>query len=375
MNILIIKNPIDSQPHGGGERHTMQVADHWRECGHKVYFATTCRYLRESAKRDGFTVDDISWAGREAVTELALVKFIFTWPLIRRRWKKYLAIVKERRRIDCLYIYSWNEKFLLGPLAAKLGMKLIFVEHRLLENYIKRNPFRSWYIKNSKMATVIAVSEAVKRGALAVGVPAAKVKVIYNGIDLAEFKNFTKPSHSGLRLGTISRLSSDKGLGGLIGAVAKVKARFKNIEVDIVGAGSDREILQAAVNKLGLDQTVKFRGSLARNQVVEFLGTLDIFTLTPTHGESFGLVLAEAGAAYLPCVVTDVGGVAEVVKNNVTGLVVPPANSAALTVALKKLLDNQAWRERLGQAARARVERMFTLERMLKEFDQLIVNL
>ncbi len=372
MNILIIKNPINSQPHGGGERHTMQVAKHWREIGHKVYFATTCRYLRESAESDGFTVDDISWAGREAVTEPALVKFIFTWPLIRRRWKKYLTIVKERRRIDCLYIYSWNEKFLLGPIARRLGMKLIFVEHRLLENYIKRNPFRGWYIKNSKLATVVAVSEAVKRGALAIGVPEENIRVIYNGIDLAEFKNFTKQSHSGLRLGTISRLSSDKGLGGLIGAVAKVREQFPGLVVDIVGAGPDREILQAAVNKLGLEKTVEFRGSLARDQIVEFLGTLDIFTLTPTHGESFGLVLAEAGAASLPCVVTDVGGVAEVVKNNVTGLVVPPANEAALIAALEKLLGNSAWRERLGQAARARVERMFTLERMLRDFDQLL---
>lgn len=373
MNILIIKNPISSQPHGGGERHTMQVARHWRECGHKVYFATTCRYLREQAERDGFAVDNISWAGKEAVTERALVKFMFTWPTLQGRWKKYLAIVKERRQIDCLYIYSWNEKFLIGPLAQSLGMKLIFVEHRLLEDYIKRNPFRGWYVKNSKRATVVAVSEAVKRGALAIGVPEKNIRVIYNGIDLAEFKNFTKQPHSGVRLGTISRLSSDKGLGGLIGAVAKVKARFRDVKVDIVGAGPDREILQAAVNKLGLEETVKFRGSLARDQVVEFLSTLDIFTLTPTHGESFGLVLAEAGAAQLPCVVADVGGVAEVVKNNETGLVVPPANEAALVVALDKLLDDPGWRERLGKAARERVEKMFTLERMLRDFDQLLL--
>ncbi len=373
MNILIIKNPISSQPHGGGERHTMQLVDHWRKNGHKIYFATTCPYLRDMARHDRFKVDDISWAGAEAVTEKALAAFIFSWPILRQRWQKYLARMKKEYQIEVLYIYSWNEKFLLGPIARKLGMRLVFVEHRLLENFIRLNPFRKWYVKNSALGAVVAVSEAVKRGVLAVGVPEERVRVIYNGIDLAEFENFKKQPHRGLRFGTISRLSGDKGLGNLIGAAMKIRETIPDIMVEIVGDGPDRKMLLDLVKKLGLHDTVRFHGSLPRNQVVRFLGTLDIFTLTPTHGESFGLVLAEAGAAFLPCVVTDVGGVAEVVKNNETGIVVPAENSAALTVALKKLLDNSAWRERLGRAARARVEKMFTLKRMLNDFDQLLL--
>lgn len=372
MNILIIKNPIHSQPHGGGERHTMQVANHWRQAGHKIYFATTCPYLGDWARRDGFEVEDISWAGQEAVTEKALAKFTVTWPLLRRRWKTYLKQKKKGWGIDCLYIYSWNEKFLLGQIARSLGLKMIFVEHRLLEKFIKLNPFRTWYVRNSRQATVVAVSEAVKRGALEVGVPAANIKVIYNGIDLEEFHGFCPVAHKNLRLGTISRLSSDKGLESLIAASAPIAKTHENLEVDIVGAGPDEKPLRQKVIESGLKGTVKFIGSLPREEVVKFLGTLDIFTLTPTHGESFGLVLAEAGAAGLPCVVTDVGGVAEVVKNGETGIVVPPGNLAALTVALKKLLDNPAWRDRLGQAARRRVEKMFTLERMLSDFDKIL---
>ena len=95
MNILVIKNPISSHPHGGGERHTMQVANHWRSRGHRVFFATTCPYLNDLARRDGFIVEDISWAGPEAVTEKALAKFAVTWPLLRRRWKLYLVQKKK----------------------------------------------------------------------------------------------------------------------------------------------------------------------------------------------------------------------------------------------------------------------------------------
>lgn len=350
----------------------MQVANHWRKSGHAVYFATTCPFLRDLARQDGFAVDDIGWAGQEAVTEKALLKFMLTWPIIRSRWKKYLDRMKEQRQIDCLYIYSWNEKFLLGQMARQLGMKLIFVEHRLLEKFIRLNPFRGWYARNAQLGVVVAVSEAVKRGVRGIGVPESNIKAIYNGIDLAEFKNFKKQPHRGLHLGTISRLSSDKGLDSLIEAGAKLKPEFPNLVIDIVGAGPDEKALRALINQLNLKSTVRLIGSLPRDQVVEFLSTLDVFTLTPTHGESFGLVLAEAGAAGLPCVVTDVGGVAEVVKHNETGLVVPPGNQAALTLVLKRLLANPAWRERFGQAARARVEEMFTLERMLKEFDQLV---
>jgi glycosyltransferase involved in cell wall biosynthesis len=255
-------------------------------------------------------------------------------------------------------------------------MQMVFVEHRLLENFIRLNPFRGWYVKNCQRARVVAVSEAVKRGVVEFGVPAEQVQVIYNGIDLAEFRLPLKSrrENQGLVVGTISRLSADKGLDLLIAAVKRLGLKFPGLKVEIVGAGPERKKLERLTYNQGRPLPVCLRGGLGRAAIVEFLQNLDVFTLTPIHGESFGLVLAEAGAAGKPSVVTDVGGVAEVVKDGETGIVVPPGDVGALAEAIRRLLGNVDLRKRMGRAARRRVERMFTLDKMLNRYEQLLRN-
>ncbi|EKD49181.1 MAG: glycosyl transferase, group 1 [uncultured bacterium] len=377
MNILILKNPYESQGFGGGEVHTMQVANFLRKCGHKVYFAGSCKYLLKSAKKDKFEVERINFAGTEAVTEFAILKFLFQWPFIKKRYLDFLKRYRKEKKINVLYILSWNEKFLLAPIAKKLGMKIIFVEHRLLERFIKSNPFKNWYVKGTRDATVIAVSNAVKRGLLELGVDDENIEVVYNGVDLEEFRGArsvsNKDEHS-IKIGTIGRLSEDKGIEYLIDAAEIVLKKDINVEFEIAGEGPLYESLKVKIEKLKRQNKIRLLGRLSRKNVIIFLDSLDLFVLAPTHGEAFGIVLAEAGAMNLPSVVTDVGGTPEVVWDGKTGFVVPAKDSRAIADALIRLIQSRALRIKMGNAARERIEKKFDLSKMLNSIKRIVTD-
>ncbi len=209
-------------------------------------------------------------------------------------------------------------------------------------------------------------------------VPPDKVTTIYNGIDMKDF-----PSNPGaaaivrqtfdvqpdsLLIGTIGRLHRAKGLPDLLSAMVRVQEYDPEARLLLVGGGELREELETQAETLGLSNAVIFAG--IRNNIPEILGALDLFVL-PSLWEGLPLVLLEAMAAGLPVVATAVGGTPEVVVDGVTGLLVPPHDPQSLAQAIIRLLGDPDLRRRMGQAGRERVERHFTVERMVRETESL----
>lgn len=381
MNILIIQNPYKHQGFSGGEIHTLQVANGMRDRGHSVFFAGSSPYLLAEAKKQGFETEEINFAGDEAVSEWPILKFFFTWRKIFANYKKFLQQCKKEKRINVLYLLSWNEKFLLPKFASKiLGMKVIMVEHRLLERFIQKNPFKSWYVRNSKYATAVAVSEAVKKGLIELGISKSRIKVIYNGVDAEKFKKAqnvqqeVQENEKIIRIGTISRLSKDKGVNYLIDAIDEIVKKYPNVQFNIVGEGPDEAKIREKINRTKLERKIKLLGFIGHSKVVKFLSNLDIFIFAPTHGESFGIVLAEAGIMGVSCVSSNVGGTSEVIKDGETGFVVPPSNTEALAKAMLKLIEDKSLRRSMGEKARVRVLEKFTLEKMINSFAEIVEN-
>jgi len=131
-----------------------------------------------------------------------------------------------------------------------------------------------------------------------------------------------------------------------------------------VGSGSPVfEQIQTYVAELGLQQRIHLMGT--RRDVPNLLAGFDIFALA-TQQEASGTVYVEAAASGLPVIGTNVGGVAEMVRNGVTGILVPPKDLAALTSALRQLIDDPALRQRMGEAAQHMIwrEGIFSAERL-----------
>jgi glycosyltransferase involved in cell wall biosynthesis len=158
------------------------------------------------------------------------------------------------------------------------------------------------------------------------------------------------------RLIAVGRLKAPKDFLTLVRALAALPDRA--FEAQIVGDGPDREEVAAEIRRLGLEGRVQLAGE--RSDVPELLAGSDVFVLS-SRSEGLPVSVLEAMAAELPVVASDVGGLAELVVDGETGVLVAPGDPTALADALGRLLDDRELRQRLGAAGRARAEDSFDL--------------
>jgi glycosyltransferase involved in cell wall biosynthesis len=159
---------------------------------------------------------------------------------------------------------------------------------------------------------------------------------------------------------SVGRFVPFKGYAHLLAAAALVREQRPDVHFILVGDGELRAELEAQARGLALEASVHFTGW--RDDVPELLALADVFVL-PSLGEHFGRVLIEAMAMEKAVVATDGGGVPEVVTAGESGVLVPPAQPAALARAVVALLRDPGWSARLAVAARRRVEAEFDRSR------------
>jgi glycosyltransferase involved in cell wall biosynthesis len=264
---------------------------------------------------------------------------------------------------------SLTEKLLATILARLMGYKVYWIEHLRIERWLQLNPYLLSYIFNSYFVTTIAVSQAVKDQLVELGLSKKRVEVIYNGIDINKFQpnKFSKLQPNKLIIGTVCRLSPEKGVDFLIKSFAKARKDNKDLILMIVGEGSEKEDLVKLTKKLNIEEQVYFLGW--QDDIPKFLNSIDVFALTPTRRESFGISAAEASACELPVIATNISGLKEVVKDGETGIVVKSENIESICQSILKLSNNSDLRNRMGQAGRKRVIQNFTIEKMIDGFE------
>jgi glycosyltransferase involved in cell wall biosynthesis len=203
----------------------------------------------------------------------------------------------------------------------------------------------------------------------------AKVVRIYNGIELDDFP-VAQPEHDRdgrLKLVSIGRLIEFKGFQHVVNAAALLKSRGIDVEVSIIGEGPWRGELEPHIEGAGLQDRVKLLGVRSQHQIKRELAEAHAFVLpsiVDRKGASDILptVITEAMACRLPVVSTKLAGIPEMVADGETGLLVEPGDDRALADAIAKLAGDVALRKRMGEAGRARAERMFALRVTAGEF-------
>jgi len=224
------------------------------------------------------------------------------------------------------------------------------------------------------MARLITVSESLKRKIISEGRTGAPIITIPNGVDLVgdASKRIGKvrsslniPEEAPL-IGIIARLEPEKGHQYFIGAAAEVLKVKPAARFLIVGEGSCYSHLRDQVKRLGLSESVIFTGQ--RDDVPELVTALDVVVLSSVR-EAQGLSLLEAMALAKPVVATRVGGIPEVVQHGESGLLVPPADSAALAGAILELLDDPARSALMGRRGQELVKEKFPLGQMISQIE------
>jgi glycosyltransferase involved in cell wall biosynthesis len=253
------------------------------------------------------------------------------------------------------------------------------MSRRSLSGYQQNWPMvaRVERLLHGRMDAVTGNSGAVVGQLRAEGIPEAKLRLIYNGIDI----DARPPSRVAARqqldidpdafVGVIvANLIPYKGHHDLINGLATVRHQLPYPWCMLV-AGRDHGLqheLEALAHHHGIAANIQFLGE--RSDVSRLLAAADIGLLT-SHQEGFSNAILEAMAAELPVIVTEVGGNPEAVLHERTGLVVPAQNPGTIGKAVIRLARDPLLRTRLGGAARARVEQEFSLNHCVRAHSEL----
>jgi glycosyltransferase involved in cell wall biosynthesis len=257
-----------------------------------------------------------------------------------------------------------------GRLAAfAAGVPLVLAAE---QNVYARKPRRHALMERA-LATrtyrVVACCEVVGRYyQRQVGVPRSKIAVLYNAVRFgrlplptdAETARFALrlPPES-VVLGTLGRLTEQKGQRTLLLALASLVREIPNLVLFLAGAGPLQAALEAEAARLGLADHVRFLG--VRRDRATLYAAMDVFVL-PSRWEGLSLALVEAMGAGRAVVATSVGGNPEVVSHGETGLLVPADDAEALADAIRGLARDRERRESLGAAAAETARRRFSIE-------------
>lgn len=278
------------------------------------------------------------------------------------RCARRLADLFRRERVDLVHTHQYTP-FFYAALARQLYRRppILFTEHgRHFPDVTGRKRRIVNRLLLERRDRVVAVGGAVREALIRnEGIPADRIEVVHNGIDLARFSSAAVDRQATrLELGIgrddlvailVARLDPLKDHATAIRAFARVVGRRPDAHLLLVGDGPERDAIRARIAEAGLEQCVRMLGQ--RDDVPRLLGASDLALLT-SRSEGIPLTLLEAMAAGLPIVATDVGGVGEVVEPGVTGFLVPAGDDGA--IADRMLAVSQPGGDSGVSAARSR---------------------
>lgn len=213
------------------------------------------------------------------------------------------------------------------------------------------------------------------------GLPPDRVITIANGVDTARFRRGPEFERGPIRralvgsdgplITNVARLAPQKAQQYLIEATRIVAATRPDVRVALVGEGDERAALEAQARALGVSEQVVFAGF--RDDIPNILAASDIFVLSSLW-EGMPVALLEAMAAGCTAVVTDVGGVGQVVRDGATGFLVPPGDAAALAAALLACVTDPARARQVGAAGQAWVEQEYGMRAWVAKLENLYLR-
>jgi len=244
------------------------------------------------------------------------------------RWAKVPFLITEEHGEH--YFHSKKRHFIYRIVGRRISQMSNFV--LCCSDYVKRGVQQTYSLKDENMVVLKNLIEdkklEIKRSKEDVK---AELNIPFNAV----------------MMGTVSSLYWIKNQKILIDAL--IELNKGNLFLIIIGDGPIKNNLKEYAQKLGVTDKVRFTGW--RNDVADMLNALDIFVL-PSVSEGLPISLLEAMSIGLPCIASRVGGIKEVIKDGITGLLVSPRDLGDLTIALKQVINNRNFGLELGLAAR-----------------------
>jgi len=214
-----------------------------------------------------------------------------------------------------------------------------------------------------------------------------KLYKVFNGMDLSLFSPRIDIGNLRERLGIcdktkvllcVARFVPDKGIDNVIRALPIILKRHKELKLVLVGDGELRDYLTCLTHKLGIIDYVSFQGYVDFNELPKYFNLCDIFINATIRRNSYDLTMLEAMACQKVVVSSNIGSTPTLIENGINGVLVTVGNEKVLAEEVVKILDNPRLAHEIGEKARQKALKFFSLDRMVEEtikvFETAIMN-
>ncbi len=405
MRILIVTNYYPPHELGGQGRSCQQVVTGLQQRGHSVRVLTSMHGVDNQ-------VTDSGGVRRALYQEMDLTPLWHSLVFFTRRGARVRHNLRELERSladfqpDIAFIWGmWNMNQAIPALAeARLPGRVAYrfaeywpllpsqhrlywetparslpgrlVKHRLLAPLALAQLSREGPPPPLEYRHVVCVSKATRQVLLDGGLPVAGATIIYTGLDADELA-FQAPAaprspDGPLKLLIAGRLEKEKGVDTAIQALAELRERnVEQVTLSIAGDGKLRYLqhIRQMLAGLGLEQQVTLLGRLPYAEMPALMAANDVLLMPSRWPEPLARVVLEGMLSGLAVVAADIGGTAEIVQDEVNGLLFAAGDSSRLAAKIQRLLDSPELRRRLAECGRQTVLRDFTLEKMLDAYE------
>ena len=347
---------------GGISKYIHSVGTALRARGHEVFAASSGGEMEGEFEKAGIHVKTFPIRTKSELS-----------PKIYTAIPSMIHWIKDEQ-IDLLHAHTRITQVMSFWTSRGLGRPFVTTAHGFYKRRLGRCLLPAWGRR------VIAISDAVGIDLHKTHhVPNDRIRVVYNGLDLPELMlSFSRHDPLEIRreygfppdsyvVGVTARLVPDKGHEYLIKAIKRLETELPNLKLLIVGDGRYRKALTALVRTLQMEDRVLFTGNLS--DVSKPLAAMDVFVLPATWREGFGLSIAEAMTCEKPVIVTNIWALNTLILDQVNGILVEPKNVEQLADAVRLMLVDPQFRQKIGKAGRRTAEERFSLDRMVRELE------
>ena len=287
------------------------------------------------------------------------------------------AVLRSRHELRCakpdlVHLHTGRANWIGGLAAWSLGIPALST--RRMDREVQPGP-RTRFLYTRIARRAVAISPAVRERLRAGGVAEARIRLIPSAVDVDALAPKVARTPMRRSLGAagdgavcalvLAALVRRKGIDVLLEACARPALRSAPLQLWIAGDGPERAALEARADALGIAARVSFLGR--RDDKADLLHACDVLLL-PSRAEGLGVAALEAMACGRPVLASRVGGLAEAVLHERTGLLVPPEDAEALASALARVVGDEALRSRLGAAGPDRIAQGFRADQMCEAY-------
>ena len=364
---------------GGVETHLTIILPEMVKMGHKVSLLTGTaegvgpRYKYEGVDIFRTPLMDLNWLYKRGLKGLD-----------DELYKAFSSFIKEVKpdiiHAHNMHYFSEPHARTIEKLAKENGVPLLLTAHNVWDDLTFLE-----LTHNVEWSHIIAVSHFIKKEIMGIGIDDTKITVIHHGVDQDKFNPGVKPKDILSKYPQLkgrkvvfhpARIGLGKGCDTSIKAINLVKSKYP--DVILVLAGSKNIIDWGNTQQKDIAYLVNLikHFNMRDNIMIDYysldevkkLYALSLVCLYPsTVNEPFGLTMLEAQACAKPMVVTNAGGMPEIIKDGINGFVIPVRDYETLAAKINHLLEDKKLRERLGYTGRQIVENYYTKERVTKE--------